>query len=130
MSQAAGRTGPSRSAYPVVGKALPDSVIDEGRYVVRFARDSRDLEAIQRLRFEVFNIELGEGLDESFDTGLDRDRFDPYTHHLIIADCATEKVVGTYRMQTGEMAREFEGFYSADEFRLEGLPADPSATAS
>ena len=44
-----------------------------GRYTVRFARSVEDLDQIQRLRFEIFNLELGEGLDSAFQTGRDHD---------------------------------------------------------
>ena len=37
-----------------------------------------------RLRFNVFNVEMGEGLSCSYSTGLDRDRFDPVCDHLIV----------------------------------------------
>ena len=83
-----------------------------------------ELQAIQKLRFEVFNLELGEGLDESYETGIDHDRFDPVCHHLMVTDRDTTEVVGTYRMQTGEMADRYEGFYSADEFELASLPPE------
>jgi putative hemolysin len=89
----------------------------------------RQLEAVQRLRFEVFNLELGEGLEESFETGLDRDHFDPVCHHLMIVDVREDKVVGTYRIQTHEMASDYGGFYSANEFDLEGLPAEVRSEA-
>jgi putative hemolysin len=70
-----------------------------------------------RLRFEVFNLEFHEGLAESFFTGLDEDEFDRFCDHLIVIDKTIGNVVGTYRMQTGEMAaRSNHGFYSAREF--------------
>jgi hypothetical protein len=47
-----------------------------GRYRVRLAQDGTDRIAACRLRFNVFNVELGEGLSSSYSTGLDRDRFD------------------------------------------------------
>ena len=112
---------PSVQSYPVHGSLIPAERIDRGRYSLRFATSARELEAAQRLRFEVFNLELGEGLDESFATGRDEDRFDPVCHHLVVVDDA-ENVVGTYRMQSSEMADEHIGFYSADEFDLTGLP--------
>ena len=108
--------------YPVSPEFLPEP-IQGGRFEVSFARTRDDLEALQRLRFEVFNLELKEGLDESFATGLDADRFDPVCHHLIVTDRSTSHVIGTYRMQTSEMAERHGGFYSADEFDLAGLPA-------
>lgn len=86
-------------------------------YSVRLARGRSDVEAALRLRFEVFNLELHEGLAESFFTGLDEDEFDRFCDHLIVIDETDGNVVGTYRMQTGEMAtRSGGGFYSAREF--------------
>jgi putative hemolysin len=120
--------GPPVRSYPVHGDSIPDDRIDRSRYSLRFATTPEELEAVQRLRFEVFNLELGEGLDESFATGRDEDRFDPVCHHLIVTD-TTGSAVGTYRMQTSEMAIEHIGFYSAEEFDLTGLPDEVLADA-
>jgi len=109
-------------SYPVFPEALPDASLDDGKYSVRFARTGAELAEVQRLRFEVFNLELGEGLDESYETGLDEDRFDPVCHHLIVIDRSSERIVGTYRMLTSTMAETYEGFYSAGEFDLDALP--------
>ena len=40
-------------------------------YLARMARSADEVRAAQRLRFEVFNLELNEGLAESHFTGLD-----------------------------------------------------------
>lgn len=109
--------------HPVAPRSLPTRVLREGRYEVRFARSADELVAAQRLRFEVFNVELGEGLEASWQMGLDRDRFDPVFHHLLVLEQASGEVVGTYRMQTAAMARENFGFYSDTEFDLDPLPA-------
>lgn len=101
---------------------LPDETV-AGRYVVRMARDAQDLDAILRLRYEVFNLELGEGLAESHQSGRDQDAFDAVCHHLLIAERETGCVVGTYRMQTAAMAAAGIGFYSAGEFDLSAVPA-------
>ena len=94
----------------------PGSLADN-RYSLRLARTRREIEPALRLRFEVFNLELHEGFAESFVTGLDEDEFDRVCEHLVVRDDATGKVVGTYRMQTGAMARRDScGFYSAREF--------------
>lgn len=98
--------------------------ITEARYTVRLAHTGQDLDRLLRLRFEVFNLELGEGLDSSFVTGRDRDQFDSVCDHLIVQENATGAIVGTYRMQTYETARAGYGFYSADEFDLSPMPAD------
>jgi putative hemolysin len=68
------------------------------------------------LRFEVFNLELGEGLAESYATGLDVDPFDEFCDHLIVEELATSEIVGTYRLQTGQLAAANLGYYSEREF--------------
>jgi putative hemolysin len=68
------------------------------------------------LRFEVFNLELGEGLAESYATGLDVDPFDEFCDHLIVEELATAEIVGTYRLQTGQLAAANRGYYSEREF--------------
>jgi len=69
-----------------------------------------------RLRFLVFNLELNEGLEASYATGHDMDEFDRVCDHLIVEHAGTGKIVGTYRLQTGEMASANAGFYSEREF--------------
>jgi len=113
----------SQAAFPVSPESLPDRELEEGRYVLRFARSHEDLDAVQRLRFEVFNLELQEGLDTSHETGRDMDHFDPVCHHLMVLEKATGEVVGCYRMQTSEMAAQNLGFYTQTEFVLDGFPA-------
>ena len=108
-------------SYPTFQSLLPAGNVASGPYIVRFAHNQEDLEAIQRLRFEVFNLELGEGFDASYETGLDQDEFDPYCHHLMVRDWEMGDVVGTYRLQTYEMASQGIGFYSAIEFDLSAI---------
>ncbi|MBC8327725.1 MAG: GNAT family N-acetyltransferase [Planctomycetes bacterium] len=94
-----------------------------GGYRLRFAQGERDLDAVQRLRFEVFNLEIGEGLAESHLDGRDRDRFDAQCQHLMIEEAASGVAVGTYRLQVAAEAAAKEGLYSAGEFDLSRLPA-------
>lgn len=109
--------------YPRRTAGLPTVELASGSYVSRFARTPEDLVAIQRLRFEVFNLELHEGLDESYATGLDRDPFDATCHHLMVLEQATGAIVGTYRVQTREMAEATPvGWYTATEYDLSQLP--------
>jgi putative hemolysin len=103
-------------AYDFTSDAI--APFTDGRYIVRFAESEADLDAVLRLRFEVFNLELGEGLANAYETGLDEDPFDAVCHHLIVETDDAE-IVGTYRLQTAEMARR--GFYSAAEFDLQPL---------
>jgi putative hemolysin len=85
-------------------------------YAVREARNAEDVRAAQELRFAVFNLELDEGLEESFATGLDADPFDGVCDHLLVEHVPTNEVVGTYRLQTGMSAAKNLGYYSAQEF--------------
>lgn len=111
----------SKSDYPRLPHFLPDVAFTTGHYHLRFARTPGDLDAVLRLRFEVFNLEMGEGLEASFATQKDEDEHDMSCHHLMVVDIRTDEVIGTYRMQTWEMAREGAGFYSETEFDLTTL---------
>lgn len=90
----------------------------EGRqsYRVRLAQTQGDIQAAQALRFLVFNLELNEGLEQSFDTCRDVDPFDAICSHLLVETVDTGEVVGTYRLQTGFVALANLGYYSAQEF--------------
>ncbi len=85
-------------------------------YGLRLAGSAAELRAAQALRFEVFNLELGEGLVHSADSGLDADAHDAVCDHLIVSDVRSGQVVGTYRMQTGTRAAQGLGYYSEREF--------------
>ena len=85
-------------------------------YAVRLARNSSEVRAAQALRFAVFNLELREGLAESHATGLDVDPFDAVCDHLLVEHLPTNSIVGTYRLQTGDMAAAANGYYSEQEF--------------
>ena len=87
-------------------------------FEVKIATEPAEIEEAQRLRFEVFNIELNKGLKRSYDRGLDVDEFDPYCDHLIVRDMRSGAVVGTYRLLRGAQARRHIGFYSEKEFNL------------
>ncbi|HEV2764485.1 MAG TPA: GNAT family N-acyltransferase [Pyrinomonadaceae bacterium] len=108
--------------YPVRPDLLPDFEAEAGRYVVRLVRTPGELDAVLRLRFEVFNLELAEGLDTSFLTGRDEDEFDATSHHLLVLERSSGQAVGTYRLRTSEADVEARGFYSAGEFNLACLP--------
>ena len=83
---------------------------------MRLAQSADEVRRAQQLRFEVFNLELGEGLAESYASGLDVDFFDEFCDHLIVQELATSEIVGTYRLQTGQLAAANLGYYSEREF--------------
>lgn len=116
------------AAQGQAGEALPTDPIRTSRYEVRFARSPDELDRLLRLRYEVFNLELKEGLDGAHASGKDEDDFDRRFHHLMILERSTDAVVGTYRMQTGDMASR-NAFYSAGLFELSSL-AEPIRRSS
>jgi len=107
--------------------AKPRIHAEVGRYRLRMAETQEDRDAACRLRFKVFNIELGEGLESSYQTGLDADHFDIFCEHLLVEDKLeadpARRVVGTYRMQSGPTAAHNLGYYSEQEFNF--APYEP-----
>ncbi len=120
-------------SLPTIDPSLPSVRVrprihaEVGRYRVRLAETAEDRLAACRLRFKVFNIELGEGLESSYQTGLDIDRFDRVCEHLLVEDKQEEnparRIVGTYRMQSGITAERNLGYYSEQEFSF--APYEP-----
>jgi len=105
----------------VIDRSLVDFV--EAGYHVTLAQSAQDLDAVTRLRYEVFNLELGSGLSASHGTGHDRDQFDLACDHLLVRHLDSDRVVGTYRLQTADRAATHFGFYCATEFDPFALPA-------
>lgn len=99
--------------------------LEFNNYLVKIADTKEEITAAQRLRFEVFNIEMNEGLASSWETGLDQDKYDEHADHLIVIDRDIGKVVGTYRMLKKSVANLNGGFYSEGEFDLTNLKKLP-----
>jgi putative hemolysin len=93
-----------------------------GSYRLRFARTENDLEEVRRVRFRVFNLELGEGFESAYETGLDKDEYDQQCQHLMVEHIGLGETIGTYRMQVADAAKAGMGFYAAGEFDLSMLP--------
>ncbi len=108
------------SISPVAPVTVADKLTPNSRgqqlYRLRLAESAADVQAAQRLRFEVFNVEMGEGLASAYLQGLDADRFDEICDHLLVEEIETGTLAGTYRLQTGSRALAGGGFYSAQEF--------------
>ncbi len=100
------------------------------RLTVRIAENQLEIEKALRLRYEVFNQEMGEGLPRSAATGKDRDEYDLFCDHLVVVDEANgDSVVGTYRLLTKTRALANIGFYSAREFDLTNIYRLPDEIA-
>lgn len=103
------------SANNVADRLSPNSKTQH-LYRLRLAETPGDVEAAQRLRYQVFNVEMGEGLSSAVQSGMDVDRFDAFCDHLLVEEIASGTLVGTYRVQMGGRALSGAGFYSAQEF--------------
>ncbi|MFM2348516.1 MAG: hypothetical protein RL654_3269 [Pseudomonadota bacterium] len=118
---------PSRPCTPPpVGAPLPAAAQD--RLSVGWARHQDEVREAQRLRHQVFAVEMGARLSpvSGMPEGHDADLFDPYCEHLIVR-CLDERspqageIIGTYRVLTPQAARRVGGFYSETEFDLTRL---------
>ncbi|MBN9614007.1 MAG: GNAT family N-acetyltransferase [Acidobacteriales bacterium] len=96
--------------------AKKDIRLEAGRYVARLALHDEERNAAYRLRFRVFNLEMDEGLESAFANGYDKDHYDEVCDHLIVEDRASGDIVGTYRLQMGDVASRYFGYYSEQEF--------------
>ncbi len=100
--------------------SLPTAEVSHGDLVVGLAQSDEELEAIQRLRYEVFSSEYEAKVGDE-GSGIDRDSFDTWCEHLMVKDMGTNQVVGTYRVLTPHQAKRAGGYYSESEFNLDGL---------
>jgi putative hemolysin len=91
-----------------------------GRYSVQLANTPSDIDACLRLRFNIFSQELGADL-KSKQTGLDKDKFDPFCLHLMVKDHSNDMVIATTRLLTSDCAHLAGGFYSESEFNLQAI---------
>lgn len=94
----------------------PVVLAKSGIYEARLAQTESDQDALFRLRFRVFNLEMGEGLASAYRTGRDSDQFDEICEHVMLVHSPSGQAVGTYRMQTGTTAAGNLGYYSEQEF--------------
>lgn len=96
----------------------------QGRLRVALADSEAEVRESQRLRYKVFAEEQGATL-HNLEAGLDQDRFDPYCHHVIVRDNATDAVVASTRVLLDSDARRVGGFYSESEFELDSILTTP-----
>jgi putative hemolysin len=98
-------------------------------YDLRLATTAEDLTAAQRLRYEVFVVELGgDGPLVDHANRLERDRFDQFFDHLILVDrrrdpAGLDHVIGAYRILPCDRRAAAGQFYSETEYDLTPLLA-------
>ena len=91
-----------------------------GKISVSWARHQDEVRQAQRLRYQVFALEMGAKLAGNV-PGHDIDLFDDYCEHLLVRDEETQEVIGTYRVLTPAQAKRVGSTYSDTEFDLTRL---------
>jgi putative hemolysin len=101
--------------------STPPLIAEQEQYLIKIAENEAEIKEAMRLRYEVFNIEQGKGLQSAELEKIDCDEFDEHCLHLVIVEKKTSRIVGTYRVNPGSIARKHLGFYAAREYNIEGL---------
>ncbi|MGE8320393.1 MAG: GNAT family N-acetyltransferase [Comamonas sp.] len=106
------------------GDTLGTEVVAQaaGGLEVTWARHQDEVREAQRLRYQIFVLEMGARLQTPL-AGHDVDRFDDFCEHLLVRDTASRQVIGTYRVLTPGQARRAGGTYSDTEFDLSCIDA-------
>ena len=98
-----------------------------GSLVTRLATNSREIDAAQALRYQVFVEEMKAKVPlEAMRRRRDIDAWDAVCDHLLVLDTSIDgdpedQVVGTYRLLRQEVALANDGFYTASEFDVGAL---------
>ncbi|MDD3103128.1 MAG: GNAT family N-acetyltransferase [Candidatus Cloacimonetes bacterium] len=93
--------------------------IEKKNFIVKTADSREELYTALKLRHDIFLDEL---LKKRRRSGLDKDRFDKLCDHLIIIDKRTNKMIGTYRLQSSLFTKKW---YTAKEFHMKHIKKLP-----
>ncbi|WP_132877935.1 GNAT family N-acetyltransferase [Tamaricihabitans halophyticus] len=93
---------------------------DSAPYSLILTRESNEVLAAQRLRYQVFAEEMGARLATPR-PGFDIDPFDEYCDHLLVREERSGTIVGTYRMLPPERVPAAGALYADTEFDLSAL---------
>ncbi len=99
-------------------KVLSD--ISSNQYTIKIAGSESEVEAALKLRYKVFIDELHRKFHH--EERKDIDSYDDQAHHLIVVENESGEIVGTYRLQTHEMAKKGNGFASSKRFKVDQFP--------
>jgi len=100
--------------------------VHSGNLEVRLAKNADEINAAQSLRYKVFYEEMSATPSSKMKTlKRDFDEFDDYWDHLLVFDNSKssfkDKVIGTYRLNRKSKAKNYGGFYTAQEYNIDGL---------
>lgn len=107
---------------PLIAEAqiLPD--ISDRNYSIEIAKTEKEVKQALELRYRIFYKELDRQFNEN--GTIDRDEFDDQCHHLIVKKNSDNSIVGTYRLQTNELAEPGIGFYTEKYYDLDSIPRE------
>lgn len=100
-----------------------------GSLETRLARSPFEIDAAQRVRYQVFVEEMKARLSpDAMFRKRDSDAWDAICDHLLVLDRSIEgdtedQIVGTYRILRQDVASRRGGFYSSSEFEIDALVA-------
>jgi L-ornithine Nalpha-acyltransferase len=90
------------------------TVVQKGRYRVRFANHPKDMEISQKLRHSMFR-------DRTDAQGSDRDQFDASAKHVLIEEMETGFLVCSFRLLHFSNGQDISHSYSAQYYDLSRL---------
>jgi putative hemolysin len=99
----------------------PVILVEDRYFLIKFAESESEIKAAQNLRYRVFNLEQGHGKKSTNAAAIDNDQFDQFCLHLIVIEKSNNKIVGTYRIHPGTLAKANLGLYAATEYELTGI---------
>lgn len=108
------------SSIPELKQSSTTAHESKTNIVTTWARHLSEVREAQKLRYQVFAIEMGASLPNIL-SGYDVDIFDDYCEHLLVRDRKTWQVIGTYRVLTPAQAKLAGKLYSDSEFDLRAL---------
>jgi L-ornithine Nalpha-acyltransferase len=122
----------NRKQLEKVTRMYHQTAFNRCRFETRLARNTDELRAIQRLRYQVFYEEMGAlATAAQQEARLDADHYDPLCDHLMVLDHDTTdengrvRVAGAYRLGRRSQMPEGQNFYSEGEFSLGALKRHP-----
>jgi len=104
----------------------PAVLADGEHFLIKVAETSGEIAQAQQLRYDVFKEEQGRlgSISAAQEAArIDADVFDNFCLHLVVVEKASGRIVGTYRVHPGCVARIGIGFYSSGEYDIDGLDA-------
>ncbi len=102
-------------------------VRERGRYIARLAQGESEMEALHRLRYDIYYTEKGNAPEpEAFKTKMDRDSYDDYATQMVIVDQENDDIIATHRLIFQDDVPTGKTFYSEEEFDLSKLLGDGS----